>query len=163
MPVCAGALPTTCAAAADELSLLPLAFAWIVGGSVCSDVPEPAVPGPARHQNHSYSQRSQVAGDIQGPRCWSPAQLTSPTTEDNRVDVPIRSAHDLGSTCSSSSRRRCSSSRVELSKRLVRERHPLRVVIPLRSNESSPPNIALSPPKVSTPPSAYGANRPTTS
>ena len=41
---CAGALPTTCPA--EELSLL-LAFAWMVGGPVCSDVPEPAVSGLA--------------------------------------------------------------------------------------------------------------------
>ena len=38
-----GALPIKCAVA-DELSLL-LAFAWIVGGPVRSDVPEPTVSG----------------------------------------------------------------------------------------------------------------------
>ena len=44
-----------------------------------------------------------------------------PTAEDIRIDVPVRCTHDIGSTCSSSSRHRCSGSRVEPSKRLVRE------------------------------------------
>ena len=50
MPVRADAPPMTWAAAADVLSLLlaSLAFAWIVGGSACSDVPEPTVSGLAR-------------------------------------------------------------------------------------------------------------------
>ena len=134
-PAHAGSLSIMCAGAADEPNLL------LTSAQQCLDSP--------CHKNHIYSRFAEYA---QGPRRCSPTQFGLPTSPGWIFgSTQIYCAHDLGSSSSSrGSKRRCSSSRVRSSKRLIRRIRP-------RLNGSSPP---LSPPDTGTRFSSYRANRP---
>ena len=87
----AGALPTTCAAGPDELSLL-LAFAWIVGGPVCSDVPKPAVSGRAEPPEPFLLPTEPGCGMCPRDAVGRPLSRAAekPTAEDIRIDLGVR-------------------------------------------------------------------------
>ena len=100
-----------CATAIDELDLLLSHLCELSASLVCSDLPELAVFGLAAAQNHSYSRRSQFAGDVQGlNRCSLTRAANKPTAEDIGIDESVGCARDLGFSFSSNSSGRAATS-----------------------------------------------------
>ena len=111
-----------CAAAAAKLNLLLLAFAWIVGGALCTS-PSQEYPGSPPHHSRSYS------------RCpWAAPLLPQLSRADSRI---------FGFRFWLQGQRQ-QQIQVQWNPPDVWYDNMLSVVIPLRTHRSRPPNGGLS-------------------